>query len=174
MLVAFGFSMSWVNWIMNLISSAFFSILVNGVPSGITTPTRGIRQGDPLSPFLFILMADGLGRSISAAKDVNSIKGLCGTPDGASHSHQQFVDDTMLMGYPSVQEASRFRKCLDQFCNASGLEVNAQKSQVFSLIILVLLSEILFVSLVSLKVFFWLLFWALLLILNQGRVPGLN
>ena len=116
---------------MNLISSTFFSILVNGVPSGIITPTCGILQGDPISPFLFILMAEGLGRSISAAKDANSIKCLCGTSDGASHSHQQFVDDTMLMGYPSVQEASSFRTCLDQFGNASGLEVNVQKSQVF-------------------------------------------
>ena len=88
MLVAFGFSMAWVNWIINLISSAFFSILVNGVPSGIITPTRGICQGDPLSPFLFILMAEGLGRSISASKEANSIRGLHGTPDGASHSHQ--------------------------------------------------------------------------------------
>ena len=87
---------------MNLISSAFFSILVNGVPSGIITPTHGIHQGDPLSPFLFILMVEGLGRSISASKGANSIRGLRGTPDGSSHSHQQFVDDTMLMGYPFV------------------------------------------------------------------------
>ena len=131
MLVAFGFSMAWVNWIMNLISSTFFSVLVNGVPSGIITPTRGIRQGDPLSPFLLILIAEGLGWSISASKEANSIRGLRGTPDGASHSHQQFVDDTMLMGYPFVQEASSFRKCLDQFGSASGLEFNAQKSKVF-------------------------------------------
>ena len=87
---------------MNLISSTFFSILVNGVPSGIINPTRGIGQGDPLSPFLLILIAEGLGWSISASKEANSIRGLRGTPDGASHSHQQFVDDTMLMGYPSV------------------------------------------------------------------------
>ena len=113
---------------MELISSTLFYILVNGVPSGIIKPSRGIRQGDPLSPFLFIIMAEGLGRSISTLREDNSIRGLRGNNEGASHSHQQFVDNTMLMGYPSVQEASRFRKCLDQFGNASGLEVNAQKS----------------------------------------------
>ena len=85
---AFGFSVTWVNWIMHLISSAFFSILVNGVPFGIINPTRGIHQGDPLSPFLFILMAKGLGRSIYDFKEANSIIGLSGTQDGANHSHQ--------------------------------------------------------------------------------------
>ena len=88
MLEVFGFSVTWVNWIMHLISSALFSILVNGVPSGIINPTRGIHQGDPLSPFLFILMAKGLGRSIFALKEPNPIKGLSGTQDGAIHSHQ--------------------------------------------------------------------------------------
>ena len=88
MLVAFGFGKAWVNWIMNLISSAFFSILVNGVPSNIINPTRGIRQGDPLSPFVFILMAEGLGRSIASIKEANSIKDICGSPGGARYSHQ--------------------------------------------------------------------------------------
>ena len=146
MLEAFGFSVTWVNWIMHLISLAFVSILVNGIPSGIINPTRGIRQGDPLSPFLFILMAKGLGISISALKEANPIKGLSGTQDGANHSHQHFVDDTMLMGYPSVQEATSFRNCLDQFGRASGLEVNAKKYDVFSLILLVLLVVIFSVS----------------------------
>ena len=100
MLVAFGFGKAWVNWIMNLISLVIFSILMNGVPSNIITPMQGIYQGDPLSPFVFILMAEGLGRSIAAAKEANSKKGICGSLGGARHSHQQFVDDTMLMGYP--------------------------------------------------------------------------
>ena len=54
---SFGLDQHWVNWILNLISSAFFSILVNGVPSQPFSPSRGIREGDPLSPFLFVLMA---------------------------------------------------------------------------------------------------------------------
>jgi hypothetical protein len=61
MLESFGFDSQWVNWILNLTSSAFFSILVNGVPSQPFSPSRGIRKGDPLSPFLFVLMAEGLG-----------------------------------------------------------------------------------------------------------------
>jgi hypothetical protein len=67
MLLTFGFDPSWVDWILNLTSSAFFSILINKVPSHPFSPTRGIRQGDPLSPFLFIIMAEGLSRSIQAA-----------------------------------------------------------------------------------------------------------
>ena len=101
-LKAFGFSQNWVNWIMQLVSSTFFSIMINGVSPGIIKPSRGIHQGDPLSPFLFILMVKGLGRYISALVKDNSIKGICGSNIKADHSHHKFVDDTMLMGYPSV------------------------------------------------------------------------
>ena len=102
MLEAFGFNQNWVNWIMHLDSSAFLSILVNGVPLGIIKPSRGIRQWDPLSPFLFIIMVEGLGRSISSLRDSNSIRGLRGTTGGDKQTHQQFVDDTILMRYPYV------------------------------------------------------------------------
>lgn len=58
MLLTFGFSPPWVRWVMSLITSTFFSILVNGIPSTPFHPSRGIRQGDPLSPFLFVIMGD--------------------------------------------------------------------------------------------------------------------
>eukprot|EP00253_Pinus_taeda_P023924 PITA_23924 len=73
-----------------------FSISVNGSPSEIFTPSRGLRQGDPLSPFLFILMMEGLGRTIKKAKVSGKIKGLHLTENNQALTHQQFVDDTML------------------------------------------------------------------------------
>eukprot|EP00253_Pinus_taeda_P002079 PITA_02079 len=130
MLSAFGFCSMWVRWIMILITSSQFSILINGIPSRPFKPSRGIRQGDPLSPFLFILMAEGLGRHIKNVLLSRQIIGLSvhNTP---ANSHQQFVDDTMLFGYPSVQEASRFKALLNDFSKASGTDVNCRKSQIF-------------------------------------------
>jgi len=66
-LTAFGFAPSWVRWIFNLLSSTFFSTLINGIPSATYRPSRGIKQGDPLSPFLFVILAEGLGRSLTSA-----------------------------------------------------------------------------------------------------------
>lgn len=100
-LTVFGFSPIWVKWIMSLISSAFFSILVNGIPSSPFQPSRGIRQEDPLSPFLFVLMAEGLGRSIKHALHENQLKGIS-LHSSPAITHQQFVDDNMLFGHPSV------------------------------------------------------------------------
>eukprot|EP00253_Pinus_taeda_P003053 PITA_03053 len=130
MLSAFGFCSMWVRWIMSLITSPQFSILINGIPSRPFKSSRGIRQGDPLSPCLFILMAEGLGRHIKNALLSCQIKGLSvhNTP---ANSHQQFVNDTMLFGYPSVQEASRFKALLNDFSKASGTNVNCHKSQLF-------------------------------------------
>eukprot|EP00253_Pinus_taeda_P016498 PITA_16498 len=89
---------------MSLISSSFFSILVNRLPSRPFNPSRGIRQGDPLSPFLFVLMAKGLGRHIKQALLSHQLK---------------------------VQEASRFKTLLNDFSEASATSINNSKSQIF-------------------------------------------
>jgi hypothetical protein len=72
-------------------------------PSQPFSPSRGIRQGDPLSPFLFFIMAEGLGHYIKASIQNGSLQGLPlhGLQPAASHS--QFVDDTMLLNTPTMQ-----------------------------------------------------------------------
>eukprot|EP00253_Pinus_taeda_P007518 PITA_07518 len=75
-LYVFGFDHNWIRWVMALVTYANFSILVNGSPSDIFLPSRGLREGDLLSPFIFILMMEGLGRSIKHAKETGKIQGL--------------------------------------------------------------------------------------------------
>eukprot|EP00253_Pinus_taeda_P029932 PITA_29932 len=129
-LKAFGFDAAWIRWISSLISSIFFSILVNGIPSSTFHPSRGIRQGDPLSPFLFVIMAEGLGRSIKAAISIGNFKGIS-IHQAPTSSHQQFVDDNMIFGHSSVQEARSLNSILDTFSKASGALINKVKSQIF-------------------------------------------
>jgi len=131
MLLAFGFDQSWVTWIMNLTSSTFFSLLINGVPSRPFSPSRGIRQGDTLSPFLFIILAEGLSQSIHAAVENNLLTGLTLHDISPPISNNQFVDDTLLMGNPTVREANSLLEILQTFSDASGLDCNKDKSQIF-------------------------------------------
>eukprot|EP00253_Pinus_taeda_P012671 PITA_12671 len=104
---------------MALVTSSRFSILVNGSPLEIFIPSRGLRQGDPLSPFLFILMMEGLGRSIKHAKAMGKIEGLQLSENGQALTHQQFVDDTMLQGLPTVKEISTYNQILKEFALAT-------------------------------------------------------
>jgi exonuclease III len=128
---SFGFDQDWVNWIMNLTSSAFFSILVNGVPSRPFSASRGIRQGDPLSPFLFVLMAEGLGRYIKSTVLEGSLKGLPLHNIRPAPSHSQFIDDTLLMNSPTAREAQKLNSILSDFTEASGMTLNLDKSKLF-------------------------------------------
>eukprot|EP00253_Pinus_taeda_P021359 PITA_21359 len=120
-LTAFGFDQKWNKWILALIKSSSFSILVNGSPSETFTPSRGIRQGDPLSPFLFVILMEGLSRLIHKAKADGIIRGLRPLHSSPATTHQQFVDDTLLHGTPTVKEALAFKSILTLFSKASAL-----------------------------------------------------
>lgn len=102
-LEAFGFNKDSIKWIMAIFSGAFFSILLNGSPFMPFCPSRGIRQGDPLSPFLFVVMAKGLTRSIMETSSCNSLFGLKLHVNVPPSTHQRFVDDTLLMGLPTIK-----------------------------------------------------------------------
>eukprot|EP00253_Pinus_taeda_P033084 PITA_33084 len=129
---AYSFDQNWIRWVMTLVTMTSFSILLNGTPSRIFTPSRGLRQGDPLSPFLFVLMMGGLGRVIKMENVEGRIQGIKLTLDGEANTHQQFVDDTMLQGIPIIREARVIKQILNDFAMAAGIEVSLNKSIVFS------------------------------------------
>lgn len=77
------FHSHWIRLIMNCISSVSFSILINGKAKGFLSPFRGLRQGDPLSPHLFLLCSDGFSSLLLNVEDGNLIKGIsiaCSAP----------------------------------------------------------------------------------------------
>lgn len=126
-------SKQWINLIFECISTPRLSVLINGTPKGFFEISKGLRQGDPISPFLFIIMAEDLGRSIVKAHSLNQIKGIKVTNDTKSLSHQQFADDTMLLGATTKQEARNFKRILMKYMKASGQLVNQAKSEIFFL-----------------------------------------
>jgi len=85
---AFGFVKQWIIWILALIKSTRFSILVNGAPTAQFTPSQGLRQGDPMSPFLFVILMEGLSRLIRRAKSDGIIQGLQPLPSSPATTHQ--------------------------------------------------------------------------------------
>jgi hypothetical protein len=95
------------------------------------SPSRGIRQGDPLSPFLFVLLAEGLGCYIKSAVLEGSLKGLPLHNIQPTPSHSQFVDDTLLMNSPTVREANKLNSILSDFTEASGMTLNLDKSKLY-------------------------------------------
>eukprot|EP00253_Pinus_taeda_P009576 PITA_09576 len=98
------------------------SILLNGTLSRPFKPSKGLRQGDLLSPFLFVLMMEGLGRAIKMANAEGRIQGIKLTLDGVENTHQQFVDDTMLQVIPIVKEARTIKHILNDSAMAVGTE----------------------------------------------------
>ena len=126
-----GFAKKWIDLIMNCISSVFYSVIINGEACGNITPTRGIRQGDPLSPYLFLLCAEGFSALIHKATRDKQISGISIGRGCPTLTHLFFADDSLLFCKTSVQECQKLVDILNCYEEASGQKINTDKSSIF-------------------------------------------
>lgn len=117
---------------MDYVTNLHFLLLYPSqcLPHGHFHPSSGIRKWDLLSPFLFIVMVEGLGQALKAALQKGLIKGLT-FYDSITLSHQQFMNETILLNHPFVHEAKEIEAILDLFSKASSTSMNLAKSQIF-------------------------------------------
>jgi hypothetical protein len=126
-----SFGERWCSWIKHCISSVQFTVLINGFPSGFFGSSRGVRQGDPLSPFLFVLVIEAFSKMISAIYSRGLILGFfVGTRevDRVEVSHLLFADDTLVFCGADASQISHIVALLVCFEAVSKLKVNLSKS----------------------------------------------
>ncbi|KAH1072880.1 hypothetical protein J1N35_025208 [Gossypium stocksii] len=93
-------------------------------------PERGLRQGDPLSPYLFLLWMEVFSRMMINAQETKKIKGICASKDGPKINHLFFADDALLFVRNQRSEVEAFTQILENFEKMSGQSTNLEKSMV--------------------------------------------
>nr|XP_029145202.1 uncharacterized protein LOC114924525 [Arachis hypogaea] len=123
-----GFGQRWRNWIRECVSTSSMSVLINGSPSKPFKMERGLRQGDPLSSFLFVLVAEVMHRMFREAVRNGRLSPLLVGRDHVELSHLQFADDTVLFCPPEEETIKNYKRILRCFELMSGLTINFDKS----------------------------------------------
>ena len=125
-----GFDQKWIHLIMSCVSSVSYRVLINGDAKGSITPSRGLRQGDPLSPFLFILCTEVLISQIQEAERTERITGLRIARSSPAVSHLLFADDSLFFCKAEESQCQELMRIIDVYGYASGQQLNKQKSSV--------------------------------------------
>ncbi|GMI90408.1 hypothetical protein HRI_002710100 [Hibiscus trionum] len=127
-LLKMGFALEWVSTIMDCVSSVSYFVVVNGEVGECFTPTRGLRQGDPLSPYLFLICNKGLSFLLRSAESCVGSKVVRRAP---KISHLFFADDSLIFGEAMSSGACILQALLGNYSDCSGQLINFKKSGIF-------------------------------------------
>ncbi|KAJ0511624.1 putative RNA-directed DNA polymerase [Helianthus annuus] len=130
-MVQMNFPERWRSWIKATLVSSRASVLVNGSPTMEFECSRGLRQGDPLSPFLFVIAIEALSGIMKKAISVGIFKGLQCTSQGPMLSHLMYADDVVFLGEWLGENAVNLKRLLRCFYLVSGLKVNLTKCSIY-------------------------------------------
>nr|GEW82625.1 putative RNA-directed DNA polymerase, eukaryota, reverse transcriptase zinc-binding domain protein [Tanacetum cinerariifolium] len=128
-----GFGSKWRSWIRACLHSSRASILINDSPTSEFSIKRGLRQGDPLSPFLFILVIEGLHCAMSNAVNSGLIREIKLGSSGIVLSHLFYADDMIITTDWNPHDMDNIIRVLHVFHLASGLKINIHKSNIFGI-----------------------------------------
>ena len=124
-LTSFGFASKWIDWIMECISTVSFSVLVNGALDDLFSPSRGIRQADPISPYIFIICVEVLARMLQ--KECEKPRSPIGIKVSRTHDQLPFLtfdDDTLIFVNANLEGVNKIKSILDKYCTISGQKIN--------------------------------------------------
>ncbi|XP_018463849.2 uncharacterized protein LOC108835040 [Raphanus sativus] len=125
-----GFHETFRGWIMHCVKSVSYTVLINGEEQGRIVPSRGLRQGDPLSPFLFDLCTEGLSHRLNEAERCGEITGIKFSDDGPAIHHLFFADDSLLLLKANEEETTAVCKILKAYEEVSGQMISFAKSAI--------------------------------------------
>ncbi|GKD23981.1 RNA-directed DNA polymerase, eukaryota [Tanacetum coccineum] len=128
----FGFGNKWCNWIQSCLRSSRGSILINGSPTEEFSFFKGLKQGDPLSPFLFILIMESLHLSFQRVVDAGMFKGVK-LHSSMILTHMFYADDVVFVGQWCDENINTLIHVLECFYRASGMRINMSKSKIMGI-----------------------------------------
>ncbi|XP_022032934.1 uncharacterized protein LOC110934047 [Helianthus annuus] len=128
-----GFPDIWCNWIWGILNSARSSVLVYGSPTFEFKCEKGMRHGDPISPFIFLLVMEALSCMLDKAKEEGILKGIKTPNDGPSISHLLYADDAIILWDWLSENVLNVVRILRVFYMCSGLKINLSKSNLYGM-----------------------------------------
>ncbi|OMO70992.1 reverse transcriptase [Corchorus capsularis] len=128
-LLKLGFDPLWVSWILECVSTVSYSLILNGKQAFNIFPSRGLRQGDPLSPYLFLFVVDVLSRSVQQKVLDGSISGIQLSRQSPMLTHLFFADDSLFFFDANLANCRNMISCVQDYCRASGQSINMENSR---------------------------------------------
>ncbi|XP_026433401.1 uncharacterized protein LOC113330803 [Papaver somniferum] len=126
----YGFSETWCSWIHSILSSARIYVLINGSPEGFFSITRGLRQGDLLSPLIFVLIEDILSHNLSKLFANRSMHNMV-SKKGVAPTHLLFADDILVFCRGNLHSLQNLKTMLSVYEKASGQCVDYEKRKFY-------------------------------------------
>lgn len=126
-----GFAPEWIQSVMRCVTNVRYAVRVNGELTDPVIPSRGIRQGDPISPYLFLLCTEGLSSLLLQKESCGELQGIRNGRSGPPISHLLFADDSIFFAKSDTRSVDVLDSTLNLFCQGSGQLINKDKSSIF-------------------------------------------